>query len=120
MLRSTTLIKGFGTGDSITFSSWPRFSASPELNPFVWKRKPAVMAPAPALRKTLEKCVCGRRSSHSGTQTFAQELALAKPLKHNNNFFVKSSGLSLAKKASVAGVDIAGKKSPLPPRAGAA
>jgi hypothetical protein len=39
-----------------------------------------------------------------------QELALAKPLKHSKKFVVKSSGLSLAKKASIVGIGIAGMK----------
>jgi hypothetical protein len=33
MLRSTTLIRGFDTGDSIMFLSWPRFPASTDMNP---------------------------------------------------------------------------------------
>jgi hypothetical protein len=44
------------------------------------------------------------------TQTSAQELALAKPLKHSMKFAAKSSGLSLAEKAVVTGVEAAGKK----------
>jgi hypothetical protein len=65
---------------------------------------------APALRKTSRKWGHGRRSSHSGTQTSAQVLALVKPLKCNTKFAANSSRLSPAKKASITGVEAAGKK----------
>jgi hypothetical protein len=51
-----------------------------------------------------------RKSSHCKTQTFAQELALAKPKKHSNKFAAKSSGLSPIEKASVMGNKVASKK----------
>jgi hypothetical protein len=38
------------------------------------------------------------------------EVALAKPVKCNNNFVAKSSGLSIAKKATTTTIKIAGKK----------
>jgi hypothetical protein len=68
------------------------------------------MRMALALRKTSGKWGHGRRSSHSVTQASAQELALAKLLKCSMKFVAKSSGFSLAEKASVAGVEAAGKK----------
>jgi hypothetical protein len=61
-------------------------------------------------RKTFGKRGHGRRSSHSLTQTSSQELALAKPLKHSTIFAAKSSELSPAEKASVAGIESARKK----------
>jgi hypothetical protein len=54
--------------------------------------------------------VHGRKLSRSETQISAWELALAKPLKHNSKFVVKSSRLGLARKALVVGFGIAGKK----------
>jgi hypothetical protein len=48
--------------------------------------------------------------THSETHTFAQELSLAKALKRSMKFAAKSSGLSAAEKASLAGVNAAGKK----------
>jgi hypothetical protein len=45
------------------------------------------------------------------THTSAQEVALAKSLKHNMKFSAKSSGLSTAEKASVTGVEVASKMS---------
>jgi hypothetical protein len=52
----------------------------------------------------------GRRSSHFRTQTSTKEFALAKPVKCSSKFAVKSSGLSVAEKASGMGIKIAGKK----------
>jgi hypothetical protein len=78
--------------------------------PIVRKRKSAATGVAPAQRKTSGKWGCGRRSSHSETQTSAQELALAKPLKHGTKFAAKSSGLSPAEKASITRVEAASKK----------
>jgi hypothetical protein len=51
-----------------------------------------------------------RRSSHSAVQTSVQELALAKPLKHSSKLATKSSGLSVAERAFVAGVKTGSKK----------
>jgi hypothetical protein len=70
----------------------------------------AMMGMTPALRKTSKKWGRGRRSSHSGTQTSAQDLALARPMKHSIKFAAKFSELSPTEKASVAGVEAAGKK----------
>jgi hypothetical protein len=39
-----------------------------------------------------------------------QELAVAKPMKHSNKFVAKSSGLSVAEKATAAIIKIAGRK----------
>jgi hypothetical protein len=44
------------------------------------------------------------------TQTSAQELALAKPLKRSTKFAAKSFGLSPAEKASITGVEATGNK----------
>jgi hypothetical protein len=76
----------------------------------VWKRKPSVVALAPALRKTFRKRGRGRKSFHSGTQTSAQELPLAKPVKRSNKSVAKSSRLSVAKMAIAVIIKIAGKK----------
>jgi hypothetical protein len=70
----------------------------------------AAATPAPALRKIAGKQGCGRRLSHSETQTSAQELALAKSLKHSSKFAAKSSSISTAERASVASVKVVGKK----------
>jgi hypothetical protein len=43
-------------------------------------------------------------------QSSSQELALAKPLKRSMKFATKSSGLSAAENASLAGVNAAGQK----------
>jgi hypothetical protein len=82
----------------------------PRPEPIVWKHKSAITGIAAAPRKIASKRGRGRRSSHSGTETSAQELALAKPLKCSMKFAVKSSGLSSAEKASVTGVGATGKK----------
>jgi hypothetical protein len=76
----------------------------------VQKCKSAAIGMAPAPRKASRKWGAGRRSSHYGTQTSTQELALAKPLKHSMNFATKSSRLSPAEKASITGVEAASKK----------
>jgi hypothetical protein len=34
MMRSTMLSRGFDTGESIAYLSWPEFSANPDPNPF--------------------------------------------------------------------------------------
>jgi hypothetical protein len=47
---------------------------------------------------------------HFGTQTSAQELALAKPLKCSMKFAARSSELSATEKTSLARVNDAGKK----------
>jgi hypothetical protein len=73
----------------------------------VRKRKPAAAALAPAPRKTLGKRGHVRRSIDSRTQTSALELALAKPMKRSNKFIVKSSGLSVAEKATAATIKTA-------------
>jgi hypothetical protein len=67
----------------------------------VWKHKYAATVTASAPRKTSKRCGRGRRSSHSGAQTSAQKLALAKALKPSKKFAVK---------ACVAGVKATGKK----------
>jgi hypothetical protein len=82
------------------------------------KHKSAATGIAPAPRKTFGKWGRGRRSSHSRIQTSAQELALAKPLKHITKFTAKSSGLSPTEKASIAGVEAAGKKTSSTPTTG--
>jgi hypothetical protein len=61
------------------------------------------------LRKTSRKHGRGRKSFLSGTQTSAQELALAKPVKHISKFVVKSSGLTVIEKATAATIKIVGK-----------
>jgi hypothetical protein len=76
----------------------------------VQRCKSVAMRMAPALRKTFKKWGHGRRFSHSRTQTSAQELALAMPLKCSTKFATKASGLSPAEKASIAGVEATGKK----------
>jgi hypothetical protein len=84
----------------------------PRPKPVKRKRKVKSCAVVTALvvRKTFGKRGRGEKSIHSKTQTSAQELALAKPLKHSMKFAAKSSGLSAVEKASLAGVDAAGKK----------
>jgi hypothetical protein len=69
-----------------------------------------MMGTALALRKTSGKWGRRRKSSHSRTQTSTQELPLVKPLKRSMKFAAKSSGLSPAEKASITGVEAAGKK----------
>jgi hypothetical protein len=76
----------------------------------MWKRRSAATGTTPAPRKIFRKRGHGRRSSHSGTHTSTQELALAKPLKCRMKFAIKSSRLSLAEKASIAGIEVASKK----------
>jgi hypothetical protein len=82
----------------------------PRPEPFVRKCKPAAMAPAPPSRKAFGKHGRGRKSFLFGIQTFMQELTLAKPMKHSNKFVVKSSRLTVAEKATVVTVKIAGKE----------
>jgi hypothetical protein len=81
----------------------------PRPEPIVRKCMSATMGMTPAPRKTSGKWGRGRRSSHSGTQTSTQELAMARPLKHSIKFAAKFSRLSPTEKASVAGVEAAGK-----------
>jgi hypothetical protein len=76
----------------------------------VRKHKPAAAMPAPVPKKASEKWKGRGGSSHCGTQTTAQELALAKPLKVSKKFGAQSLGLSIADKASPAGVKIGNKK----------
>jgi hypothetical protein len=82
----------------------------PWPEPIVQKHKPAAATPAPPPRKTSGKWGRGRKSFDSGTQTSMLEVALAKPVKHSNKFIVKSFGLSVVKKVTVATVMIADKK----------
>jgi hypothetical protein len=82
----------------------------PHPEPIVQKHKPAVAAPAPAPRKTLEKWKHVRGLSQSGTQTSMQELALAKTVRPSKKFTIQSSWLSIAEKTSSANVKGAGKK----------
>jgi hypothetical protein len=76
----------------------------------VRKCESAVTASALVPRKTLGKHGRRRKSFHSEGQPSAQELALAKPVKCSNKFVVKSVGLRIAEKATIAVVKIAGKK----------
>jgi hypothetical protein len=66
---------------------------------------------APAVKKTFRKQGRGKKSTRTETCTYTEELALAKPLGHGKEFSVKSSGLSVAEKASLVGVYAAGGRS---------
>jgi hypothetical protein len=68
------------------------------------------MALAPALRKTSRKHGRRRKSFLFGTQTSAQELALAKPMKCSSKFVAKSSWLTIGKKVTTTTVKIVSKK----------
>jgi hypothetical protein len=57
------------------------------------------MAPTPVPRKTSGKQGRGRKLLDSGTLTSTMDLALAKPMKHNNKLIAKSSGPYIAEKA---------------------
>jgi hypothetical protein len=65
----------------------------------VRKGTPAAMAPTPVPRKTSGKRGRGRKLLDSGTLTSMMDLALAKPMKHNNKLIAKSSGPCIAEKA---------------------
>jgi hypothetical protein len=54
------------------------------------------------VKKTSEKQGRGRKLMHPETRPFAQEVATAKPLGRGQTLFVKTSGLSVAEKASLA------------------
>jgi hypothetical protein len=87
-----------------------RVLCQPRPEPIARKRKSAAAAPVPGMSKTSGKWGHGRKLSLSETQTSAQELALVKPIKRSNKFAAKSSRLSPAENASVAGVKVASKK----------
>jgi hypothetical protein len=76
----------------------------PHLEPIPIKRKATATSLASALQKTDQKWRCTKVLFHSGDQTSAQKLALAKALKPSRKFSLGSSGLSLSKKATTAKV----------------
>jgi hypothetical protein len=81
--------------------------------PPVCKRK--MKAPdateAPLVAKMLcKKLGHGQKLLRTGFGTSTQELVLAKPLCHGKKFASKPCGLSVAKKASIAGAVVGGKK----------
>jgi hypothetical protein len=75
------------------------------------KMKSSDAAMALAAKKTFGKRGRGKRSTHAKTRTSTQELMLAKPLGRSKKFSAKSSGLSVAEKASLLGVGAASGKS---------
>jgi hypothetical protein len=78
-----------------------RILCQPCPKPVVRKHKSAAAGMTSTLRKTSGRCGHSRRSSRSEGQTSAQGLALAKALKPNKKFAVKTS---------VVGVEATGKK----------
>jgi hypothetical protein len=75
------------------------------------KMKSSDAATALAAKKTSGKRGRGKRSTHAKTRTSTQELTLAKPLGRSKKFSAKSSGLSVAEKASLLGVGAASGRS---------
>jgi hypothetical protein len=75
------------------------------------KMKSSDAAMALAAKKTSGKRGHGKRSTHAKTRTSTQELTLAKPLGRSKKFSAKSSGLSVAEKASLLEVGAASGKS---------
>jgi hypothetical protein len=74
------------------------------------KQKVVAAAQAPAPKKATEKHKRVKGASHSGDQTYAQELALAKPKKQSKKIISQSSGLSVAEKSSSLTIKISGGK----------
>jgi hypothetical protein len=82
----------------------------PELTDHKRNLKSSGAVTAPAVRKTSGKWGRGRKLVRFETRTSTQELALAKPLGRSKKFAVKSCGLDVAEKASVARINVAGGK----------
>jgi hypothetical protein len=78
----------------------------PRPEPIMQKHKSAATGVALEPRKTFRKRGRGRRSSHSVTQTSAQELALAKPLKRSTKMTSTSAAGSGATCAPKCGLNL--------------
>jgi hypothetical protein len=89
-----------------------RFLYQPHPEPAGRKRKVKSFdaATTRVARKTSVKQGQGRKSTRPETRTTTQEIAAAKPLGHGKKLSTKSSGLSVAEKASLVGVVTAGGK----------
>jgi hypothetical protein len=74
------------------------------------KRKAAATVQASAPKKTTKKQKRMKGSSRLADRTSAQELALAKPLKHSQKFSSQPLGLGITKKTSSMNVKISGGK----------
>jgi hypothetical protein len=84
-----------------------RVLCQPHPEPAVQKR---MSMPVLMPKKASEKQKCRVGSSRSRTQTFTQELSMAKPMKMRKKFVVQSLGLSIAEKTSPMGVKVARKR----------
>jgi hypothetical protein len=89
-----------------------KFLCQPRLEPAGRKRKmkSPEAAAALAVKKTSGKRGCGKKLTLTKTRTSAQELTSAKPLGHVKKSSTKSSGLSVAEKASLVGIGAASRK----------
>jgi hypothetical protein len=95
--------KGLRHGQFNHIFELARFLCEPRPEPIGHKCKVKFSdaATGSEVKKTSEKRGRGRKLMHPKTRPFAQEVAMAKPLGRGQTLFVKTSGLSVAEKASL-------------------